>query len=122
LPLIGAMDRSATAAVPNWATEDWSAERLYANGIWIAFVAVQAIDGMFTYVGMHLHGIVAEANPLIAWSAASYGIGASVVSAKLFAAACGVILHLTERHQALALLSLAYMAAAIWPWTLLLWP
>ena len=60
--------------------------------------------------------------PLIAWSAASYGIGASVVSAKLFASACGAILHLTERHQALALLSLGYIAAALWPWTLLLWP
>jgi len=95
---------------------------MWGNVVWVAFVLVQAADGLFTYVGMQLHGIAAEANPLIAWYAATYGIAASVLTAKIFAALCGVVLHAGERHQVLAALTLAYGVIALWPWTLVLWP
>jgi hypothetical protein len=38
-----------------------------AQAIWIAFVLVQALDGVMTFVGMHTFGLSIEANPLIAW-------------------------------------------------------
>jgi hypothetical protein len=100
----------------------WDVRRLYGDVVWIAFVVVQAMDGLFTYVGMQLHGIAAEANPLIAWYAATYGITASVLFAKLFAALCGAVLHASARHQVLAVLTLTYSLVAIWPWTMVLWP
>ena len=103
-------------------TTTWDPERIYGNAVWVAFVMIQAADGLLTYLGMHLHGIGAEANPLIAWYAATYGITASVLSAKIFATMCGAILHVGDRHQILAILTLAYGGVAVWPWTMVLWP
>ena len=94
---------------------------LPGNAIWIAFVAVQACDGLFTYVGMQWLGVEAEANPVIAWYATTYGIGTSVLGAKLFATACGAILHISGHHRTLAALTFAYALVAIWPWTIVLW-
>jgi len=108
--------------MPAAARRIWTLGRMYGDFVWIAFVVVQAADGLFTYLGMHLHGVAAEANPLIGWYAATYGITASVVAAKLFAAACGAVLHTSARHQALAMLTLVYCGAALWPWTMVLWP
>jgi hypothetical protein len=111
---------ATTATLPG--DRAWDPERIYGDLVWIAFVLVQAADGMLTYVGIHAFGLVAEANPLIAWYALEYGIAAAIVGAKLFATLCGALLHASERHQVLALLTLAHCVVAIWPWSQLLFP
>lgn len=117
-----AHDIGDTVMIPSAAWRVWTLGRFWGDLVWIAFVVVQAGDGLLTYLGMHLYGVTAEANPLIGWYAAAYGITPSVVGAKLFAAICGAVLHTSARHMALVLLTLVYCGAAIWPWTLVLWP
>jgi len=86
----------------------------------VVFLLSQALDGMFTYLGLRQFGAAAEANPLILSVIPVLGQGPAVASAKLFAAMLGVLLHLRGVHLAVALLSGFYIAAAVVPWTLLL--
>ena len=88
----------------------------YANLLWLAFVAVQALDGVMSYVGVRTIGPWMEANPLVGWYADVVGPAAALVAAKLVAVACGMVLHLMARHRTLATLTLAYVIFAIGPW------
>jgi hypothetical protein len=96
--------------------------RRLTNGeiVWLAFVTVQALDGMLSYIGVHSIGVVAEANPMLAWYVQVFGPAAAFIGAKLFAAACGALLHVHARHQALAALTALYLVFAIGPWIHLL--
>jgi hypothetical protein len=87
-----------------------------AQAIWIAFVLVQALDGVLTLVGMHTFGLRIEANPLIAWYAHALGPEVAVSAAKLFAVGCGVALYLTAHYRTIAALALTYVLAALGPW------
>jgi len=87
-----------------------------AQAIWIAFVLVQALDGVMTLVGMHTFGLRIEANPLIAWYAHALGPAIAVAAAKLFAIGCGVALYLTARYGTIAALVGIYMLCAVGPW------
>ena len=93
----------------------------FANGIWIAFVLVQALDGAMTFVGIHTFGTRVEANPLLSWYVSALGPATALWSAKLFAVACGAALHLTARFGMLAALALLYLLAAVGPWIHLFW-
>jgi hypothetical protein len=101
------------------ALEQARAERLTRFGNWaiILFLAMQGLDGIFTYVGLAVYGPAIEANPLLSWLMHAFGAGPALAGAKLTAAGLGIILHLVAVHRAVALLTLLYAFAAILPWT-----
>ena len=82
----------------------------------LAFFVAQALDAAFTYWGVTLHGREIEANPLLASLMVSIGEGPALASAKLAAAGCGMILHLTHVHRIVVGLTLFYVCAALLPW------
>lgn len=84
--------------------------------LWLTFVAVQALDGLLTYIGVRTFGIGIEANPIVAWYAEAFGPAMGLVAAKAFAIACASVLYLTARHRTVAVLTLLYLAFAIVPW------
>ena len=96
--------------------------RMFGDVIWVLFIAAQAADGVFTYLGLRVFGIGMEANPLLSWYALTFGIGTALASAKLLAAGCAAFLHCVGRHHTLASLTVLYLLGAVWPWTQLLWP
>lgn len=88
----------------------------------VSFLGVQAADGVCSYVGLRAFGIGIEANPLIAWYAAAFGIGVALTGAKVLAATCALILHYAGMHRTIGLLTILYLRGAVWPWTqILLW-
>lgn len=84
--------------------------------LWLAFVAVQVLDGVLTYVGVLTFGLGIEANPVVAWYAGAFGPAAGLAAAKLFAIACASVLYLTARHRTVAVLTVLYLVFAIMPW------
>ena len=82
----------------------------------LAFFLVQALDAAFTYWGVAVHGRGIEGNPLLASLMWSIGEGPALASAKLGAAACGMVLHLTQVHRIVAALTAFYVCAALLPW------
>ena len=84
--------------------------------LWLTFVAVQALDGVLTYVGVRTFGLGIEANPVVAWYAEAFGPAAGLLAAKTFAIACASVLYVTARHRTVAVLTLLYLAFAIIPW------
>lgn len=83
---------------------------------WLAFVVVQALDGVFSYVGVATIGSGIEANPLLAWYLHMFGPAAAFVGAKLFAVGCGLILYQTRHYRVVTGLTAVYVAFAIGPW------
>lgn len=82
----------------------------------MAFVTVQVLDGVMSYIGVRTFGHWIEANPLVAWYAATLGPGLAFTAVKLFAVACGTMLYLMARHRTVAALTLFYLAFAVVPW------
>jgi hypothetical protein len=87
-----------------------------AELVWLAFVAVQAMDGIMSYIGVNTFGSWIEANPLVAWYASVFGPAVAFAVVKLFAIACGTVLYLMSRHRTVAALTLFYLAFAVAPW------
>lgn len=92
---------------------------LFGDLVIVAFLLCQALDGVFTYLGVHQFGKGIEANPLIGAAMPALGTGVALTGAKLLAASLGIILHLTGVHRAVALLTAFYLGAAILPWAAL---
>ena len=86
----------------------------------VAFLLVQCLDGIFTYVGVSAFGLGIEANPVVAGLMARLGHGPGLLSAKILAAGLGICLHFREVHFAVAALTGFYAAAAIAPWAMIL--
>lgn len=86
----------------------------------LAFLLVQASDGALTYVGIATMGPGIEGNPLLASLMRAVGGGAALVGAKLVAASLGIVLHISGVHRIVAALAALYVAAAVVPWTALL--
>ncbi len=86
----------------------------------VAFLALQAADGVFTYVGVRTLGIGMEANPLLLSLMVALGHAPAVLAAKGVAAVLGMSLHLLGVHKIVALLSAIYLTAAVIPWAGLL--
>ena len=96
-----------------------SRESRFGNSVVVAFLVVQALDGVFTYVGISL-GAAGEGNPLVAGMMAVFGLGPGLAGAKLVAGSLGITLHLFGTHRLVALLTAFYLGAAILPWAALL--
>ena len=94
--------------------------RLFGDVVIVAFLLVQCLDGVFTYVGVSAFGLAIEANPVVAGLMAHLGHGPGLLSAKMVAAFLGICLHFREVHLAVAMLTGFYAAAALAPWALIL--
>ena len=93
---------------------------LFGDLVIVAFLLVQCLDGVFTYVGVAAFGLAIEANPIVAGLMTHLGHGPGLLSAKMVAAFLGICLHFREVHLAVAMLTGFYAAAALAPWTLIL--
>jgi hypothetical protein len=93
---------------------------VFGDVVLLAFLLLQCLDGVFTYVGVITLGSRIEANPLIAALMAHFGDAAALVGAKLLAAVLGIGLHVGQIHTAVALLAAFYLLVAIVPWIAIL--
>jgi hypothetical protein len=93
---------------------------LFGDLVIVTFLLAQCLDGIFTYVGVLTFGLGIEANPVIASLMSAFGFGPALAGAKIVAGALGICLHLREIHVAVAILAGFYLAAAILPWTAIL--
>ena len=102
----------------SWAARAWAytASRSFGDAVILAFFLAQALDGVFTYIGVATMGRDIEANPLLHWLMGATGHGLALAIAKFSAAGFGIVLHLTRVHRAVALLTLLYVSVAIVPW------
>ena len=94
-------------------------ESRFGDGVVLAFLVVQALDGVLTYVGISL-GHAGEGNPIVGGLMTVFGLGPGLASAKLAAASCGIALHLFGTHRLVALLTALYVGGALVPWVALL--
>jgi hypothetical protein len=92
---------------------------VFGNVMVLGFLLVQALDGVFTYLGVRIWGPGIEGNPLISSAVAHAGLGAGLAAAKLLAVSFGIVLHLRRVHNLVAMLTAFYLAAAILPWAAL---
>jgi hypothetical protein len=93
----------------------------FGDTVVIAFLLVQALDGILTYLGVATYGPGVEGNPLVASLMHAMGEATGLVAAKGVAVTLGAILHLGRVHGLVALLTGIYVAAAILPWAALLY-
>jgi hypothetical protein len=77
-------------------------------------------DLVLTYVGVTVFGLAIEANPVVAGLMTHLGHGPGLLSAKMMAALLGICLHFRQVHLAVAVLTGFYAAAALAPWTMIL--
>ena len=73
-----------------------------------------------TLTGVERFGLGAEGNPLLQTAAAALGVGGALLAYKSVAIFGAVVLHALDRHLALAILTVCYVAAALLPWTFVL--
>ena len=92
----------------------------FGDFVLILFLISQVLDGALTYVGVLTFGRSVEANPLLHWLMGTVGEGPALTGAKVVAGSCGIALHLTAVHRIVAALTAFYLAAAILPWTSIL--
>jgi hypothetical protein len=101
----------------------WSARAprtRFGDAAVLLFLVVQCLDGVLTYIGVTTYGIAIEGNPILATLMETAGHVTALVSAKIVAAALGIALHLAGIHSVVAFLAVFYIAAAILPWTAIL--
>jgi Domain of unknown function (DUF5658) len=111
-----AMRQETLAPVSGWLRRSLT----FGNVAIVAFLVVQALDGMFTYVGIVSYGPAVEGNPLLSWMMGVLGAAPALAGAKFMASIFGIVLHLTAVHRTVALLAILYVSAAILPWVQLL--
>src|SRR5215475_8778910 len=102
-----------------WMTSDTAHDSRFGDIAVVTFMVVQALDGILTYLGVHIWGPAVEANPLISSAVSFAGVGTGVAMAKLFAVGLGMVLHLRRVHGVVALLTAFYLAVAIVQWAML---
>jgi hypothetical protein len=93
-----------------------------SRAIWTLglFVAVQFADAVLTVTGISRFGPGIEANPILSFCAAAFGVSAALVGAKTVAIIGGATLHILSQHFILAALTVACVFGAIVPWALVL--
>lgn len=96
------------------------AGRWYGDVVLVAFLTVQLLDGVFTYLGLATFGPGAEGNPLLVWLFRQFGEGPGLAGAKVLAGSFGIALHLGAVHRVVCVLTLFYLGAAILPWSVML--
>jgi hypothetical protein len=98
----------------------WDTPRsLFGDVVVVAFLVVQCLDGVLTYLGVSIWGPSIEANPLISSAIETVGPIPGLAGAKLLAIGFGILLHLRRVHNLVALLTFIYLTVAILPWTAL---
>jgi hypothetical protein len=85
----------------------------------VAFLLMQCLDAVFTYLGVAKWGPAIEANPIISSAMSAAGVVGALSVAKGMAIGFGMLLHLRRVHTLVALLTAIYFAMAILPWTTL---
>jgi hypothetical protein len=88
----------------------------FGDFVIVAFLLVQALDGVFTYVGLAEFGKGIEGNPLITSLLLVANPAAALALVKLTAAGFGITLHVAGVHRTVALLTAFYVAVALVPW------
>lgn len=88
-------------------------------------ITIQVLDGILTSMGITLHGIPAEGNPVLRSMMNQIGVGATLISAKGLAIIMSVYLvSLTSKIHwlrfALKATTILYLGMAIIPWTIIL--
>jgi uncharacterized membrane protein len=91
----------------------------FGDSVFVLFVFAQLADGILTYVGLRTFGHSIEANPILSWYIAALGAGMALLIAKTLAVGCASTLHLTARHRTIGVLTVFYLAVAVWPWVTL---
>ena len=89
---------------------------LFGDAVIVMFLLAQAADGALTYVGINIHGLGAEANPLLLSLMVTIGAAPAVLSAKVLASVLGMSLHLLGVHRVVAMLTAIYLGGAVLPW------
>jgi hypothetical protein len=92
----------------------------FGDCVILAFLMAQAMDGVFTYLGVRVFGPQIEGNPIIATLIGAMGAGPGLAVAKGVAAAFGILLHLINVHRVVLFLTGLYVTTALLPWTKLL--
>ena len=92
----------------------------FGDAMVVAFLVMQCLDGVFTYLGVGIWGPTIEANPIVASAMTAGGLTVGLFGAKLVAIGFGIVLHLRRVHNLVALLAAVYFTVAIVPWALLL--
>jgi hypothetical protein len=92
----------------------------YGDTMVVAFLVMQCLDGVFTYLGVNIWGPSIEANPIVASAITAGGPTVGLFGAKLVAVGFGMLLHLQRVHHIVALLTAIYFVVAIVPWAALL--
>jgi hypothetical protein len=123
VPRASSSCRAATIVVETRPVGTLKQQSRFGDGVMLAFLATQVLDGVLTYRGVRDYGlgIEIEANPLIALAMGALGVRLALILAKTFAAACGFILHTHRYHGVLTVLTALYAVAAIGPWMVLLY-
>ena len=91
----------------------------FGDSMFVIFVLAQLADGVLTYVGLRVFGFNIEANPVLSWYIAALGAGVALSIAKMLAVGCASTLHLKARHRTVGVLTVFYLAVAVWPWVTL---
>jgi hypothetical protein len=86
----------------------------------VLFLFTQAADGLFTYLGVGLHGVHAEANPLAARMMEVFGLGPTVTGIKVLTSGMGFALYALGVPRILAIVAGIYFVTAVVPWATLL--
>jgi hypothetical protein len=96
----------------------WEKPRsIFGDVAFVAFLLMQALDGIYTYLGVSLWGPGIEANPIVGSIMTLAGPASGLAGAKLLAIGFGIALHLRRVHNLVAFLTIIYFAGAILPWT-----
>src|SRR5258708_19749860 len=94
----------------------WAEPRsLFGDLMVVAFLVMQCLDGVFTYLGVGIWGPTIEANPLISSAMAVGGVVSGVAAAKLVGISFGIVLPLRPVHHPVAPLSLIFPPPATLP-------
>jgi hypothetical protein len=107
-------------ALRQTANEGTAERSVFGDLVIVVFVTAQILDGMFTYLGIKFFGPTIEANPLLFWMIHTVGEIPALAAAKGLALGLGAFLHLASVHRVVAVLAGLYIAAAVIPWTSLL--
>lgn len=108
--------RAIGAALRNPATMTWLA---------IALVFFQIVDGILTAIGMSRFGIGMEGNPALRAGMGALGVVPTLAIAKTVAISIIIWLRLVGEKvawvgEALALIALTYLSAAVVPWGIII--
>ena len=71
-------------------TKRWERPSRFGDVAVVGFLIVQALDGVFTYLGVSIWGVHVEANPLISAGILALGPAPALATAKLIATAFGM--------------------------------